>query len=680
MKRPLLVGIFLVSLVLRVLAITASLNTDEGLWMYRGSQFIKRLLAGDLTHTYLKHHPGVTNMWLTGSSMFLNCSLHKLFPSWLGLNLPSNIDACLNTEQFPINLYIIPRGVQAGITSAGIVCLYILVKRLLGQAVALCAISLLLLEPFFLAYQRFLTTDGLLADFSILALLLFLLYQQSDRGRLLVASGVFMGLATASKIIALLFLPAVVLQIVLIESGVWRSSFPPRGWKRQFRDLGLWGATILAVFVLIFPAMWVSPGFVVTSIYKGLLQESDRGFLFFLGEITDAPGILFYPLVLAYRLSPVLQLGLLAVSVILLIPKLRRRQKKIPEIAALAVIPLCVVLILSVFDSKIDRYISNLCLPVLALLAAVGWLEIMAGVEKWLRKRQIGKWRHRGVTTAIALLLLQLVILVPHYPYYLTYYNPLLGGTRAAQHLFMIGQGEGLEKAARWLNQSPNAKSIKVASWYSRYFSTYFQGQTLPIDKRIQSGVQPWTQANRVVFYCNQLQRQLPEQKMIAYFTAQQPLYTVRLHGVDYVWVYPGPVPLPEDLKRIQVPLSLSFGKQVRLLGYDLNKSLVFANEELQVTFYWEFLAPPPPNASIKLGLGDGNGNHYNHSDAPPLNGYLFGEQITSGTILRDVHKLKISPGTPPQRYQLEVGWFSPSNGQALGNQAVIGEIEVVNS
>ncbi|MEA5506474.1 hypothetical protein VB735_25875 [Halotia wernerae UHCC 0503] len=65
MKRsPLLLAIFLISLVLRTLAITASLNSDEGLWIYRGSQFIKHLLEGDLIGTFLKHHPGVPNMWL----------------------------------------------------------------------------------------------------------------------------------------------------------------------------------------------------------------------------------------------------------------------------------------------------------------------------------------------------------------------------------------------------------------------------------------------------------------------------------------------------------------------------------------------------------------------------------------------------------------------------------------
>ncbi|MCX7597029.1 MAG: glycosyltransferase family 39 protein, partial [Fischerella sp.] len=643
------------------------------------SQFVKRLFEGDLTHTILKHHPGVPNMWLTGSSMLLNCWLHKLFPSFLGVDLPSDIGACLNLEAFPINLYIIPRFVQAVVTSACMVYVYVLTKRLLGQAVALCTMSLLLLEPFFVAYQRFITTDALQADFAILAVLLFLLYLRKDgKRKFLFASGIFLGLSAAAKVTALFLLPAIALLIVLIELGVWRKSFPQRGWKQQFRGYALWGATILVVFVLVFPAMWVSPGYVLDRIRQGVLQESDRGFLFFWGQLTHSPGILFYPLVLAYRLSPILQVGLFATSAVLFVPKLRRQQEKIPEIAAIALITFWVLSILSASDNKIDRYI-NLCLPMLAILAAIGWLEIIAEITEWIRKlfpqfpsSLAGRSRRWGY---LFLFLLQLAFVLPYHPYYLTYYNPLLGGGKVAQNIFMIGQGEGLEKAAQWLNQLPNVEETKVASWYSRYFSSYFHGQILPIDKRVASGIQPWTQAHRVVFYKNQLQRQLPELKMLNYFAMQQPLYRVRLHDIDYVWVYPGPLPLPADLKRIQFPLSLSFQEQVRLLGYDLNKTKVSTNEELLITFYWEFLAPLPADISIKIGLRDRftrNSNVSNHNfaqlvNAPLVNGYVFPEQITTGTLLRDIHKLKIPPGISPQRYQLEVEWFSPSKGEVLG-------------
>jgi len=130
---PLLLWIFLVSLTLRVLEITIPLNVDEVSWLSRGTLFFKNLFDGNLAETFLRHHPGVTNMWLNGSGMILNCWLDKLFPGLLNMNLYSNLNACLNTIipwSIPINLYVIPRLLQAVITSACMVGICILAKQL----------------------------------------------------------------------------------------------------------------------------------------------------------------------------------------------------------------------------------------------------------------------------------------------------------------------------------------------------------------------------------------------------------------------------------------------------------------------------------------------------------------------------------------------------------------------
>ncbi|NEO98940.1 MAG: phospholipid carrier-dependent glycosyltransferase [Symploca sp. SIO2E9] len=702
---PLLSGIFLVSLALRVLAITLPLNLDEVPWMSRGSDFFREILDGDFHKTYNRHHPGVTNMWLIGSSMFLNCRLDRLLPNWLDLDPDISLRECLKTNFFPINSFIAPRLLQAVITSACMVAIYLLTKRLLGRTIALGAISLLLLEPFFLAYQRFITPDALQTNFEVLALLMLLLYLRRDGNRLwLFGSGVFMGLATASKIPALFALPSIGVWIILIELGYWQSSFPRRGWLRQLVDLSLWSATIAVVILVIWPILWVEPIETLDKLYQGLLAESQRGFFFFLGQITDSPGLLFYPLVLAYRLSPIVQLGLLACLSTLLIPKLRRRLSKAPELIALVLIPVCMIGVLSLIDSKIDRYIIPL-MPVLAILAAVGWREIWTWIKprweglgwRWLEVKLLSRKLRPGIKMAITLALAQLFILLPHYPYYLTYYNPLLGGIKVAQHLFMVGQGEGLDQAAQWFNQSYNERQVSevtVASGYQKAFYPYFQGKTLDLGTRslklTEAGVPFWTQANHVVIYFNQFQRQLPDPKILAYFRTQKPLHTVRIKGLDYVQVYPGAVPLAEDLANIKFPRDISFGNKVRLLGYDLNQAEISSNQQLSITFYWEFLAPLPSDAKIRRGLRDGEGKLWEDSiSASVLDGYLPIAQISPGTILRDVHQIAHAPELPLGKYSLEVGWNSPSLGQALeardgvsklpGIQAVIGEVEVVD-
>ncbi|MBV6627329.1 MAG: glycosyltransferase family 39 protein [Rivularia sp. (in: Bacteria)] len=664
MKRLVLITcIFFISLLLRIHAIAASLNTDENLWMYRGSQFIKHLLEFDFINTYLKHHPGIPNMWLTGTGMLLNCWLHDNFSQFINDGLSRDIEACLSLQkgQFPIEFYILPRIIQAVVTSVCMVYLYILSKRLFGKAVALCAIILLSLEPFFLAYQRFITTDALQADFGILGLLLFLFYLKSNRRKFILASGLFVGLAIAAKVTAVFLVFAVILVVVGIEFDVSFLRFTKIGWKRRCRELLSWILTMIVVFAITLPAMWTSPGYVLGKMFKGVLQESGRGFFFFLGEITDAPGMIFYPLVLIYRLSPALQIGLLAGIAILIIPKLRRSHQNTSELTVLALTGGLFLLFLSLSSNKIDRYI-NFCLPIIALLAAAGWLRIFALLKDWMNNKQI----NLTLISGLSLFILQLLFLLPYYPYYLTYYNPLFGGAKAAQNIFMIGQGEGLETAARWLNNSSNVKSLQVASWYSKYFAAYFDGTTIPIEKRLLPGIQPWTKSNRVVLYINQFQRQLPEPKMLAYFVAQKPLYKVSLHGIDYVKVYPGSIALPKDLQQIQFPTSILLNEQVRLLGYEFNKN------NFGITLYWKFFSSLPPDAIIKISWLDADGNIVKSFDSFLVDGYLPPDKVNVGTIIRDFHLINVPNEKSAKPYQLQLAWFSSSSQKVIGKPVII--------
>lgn len=632
-------------------------------------------------------------MWLNGSGMVLNCWFNQQFPGWLDMNLSPDLKTCLNSiqpYQIPISLYVIPRLLQALITSACMVGIYILAKKLLGRASAVAAIVLLILEPFFLAYQRFLTTDALQADFSVLGLLLFLLYLRGDGTRdLLLVSGLFMGLATASKIPTLFVIPAVIIWIFLIELGVWQSNFQPRGWMRQTIDISLWLLTISTVIFLIWPALWVTPLHTLSKLQTGLSHEADTGKQFFWGQVTDSPGLIFYPLSLIYRLSPALLIGLLACLTILVTPKLRHSCKKTSELVALVLVPLCVLIFFSTINRKYDRYFL-LAWPELALLAGVGWISIFRWIKhidkKQLHRLRINRlmWRNtQNIKTALILTVLQILVLLPHYPYYLTYYNPLVGGLHVAQHLFILGQGEGLDQVATWLNQLPNSKNITVSSWYDLALTPYFKGKNFNLRTR------NLRQANRVVLYANGLQRQILNPELFAFFRVQQSLYSLQLHGVDYVRVYPGIVPLPEDLKSIQVPLSLSFSNQVSLLGYDLLSSEIKPGDELVAAFYWKVLQPLPSGYKINMSLVDFAGQSSNSSQNSLLNNHIFLNKIAPGTIVRDVHILKTTSSLLSGNYQIALKLIDNNNGQSLevlnhhgnyqGTQAIVGKVKILN-
>jgi hypothetical protein len=65
----------------------------------------------------------------------------------------------------------------------------------------------------------------------------------------------------------------------------------------------------------------------------------------------------------------------------------------------------------------------------------------------------------------------------------------------------------------------------------------------------------------------------------------------VRLNGIDYAWIYPGPIAgLDQPNPAPRYPLGGQFGDEVQLLGYNLHPQPRSGNP-LFVTLYWRVLA-----------------------------------------------------------------------------------------
>lgn len=668
-KLSTLLAVFLIALALRLIAIDVPINSDEGLWMYRGTAFARHLLNGELAETYLRHHPGVTNMWLIGSSMFLNCLWHKLHPQFWGIDQPASVGACLNQMNFTIGLWILPRIFQAVLTAGCMVIIYDLVRRLVGKPIALTAIGLLTLEPFFLAYQRYLTTDALQADFGAIALLAMLVYLSQPVGDLgshsrsykwLLLSGGAMGLSIMAKIPSIFFIPAVLTWLVVIElrSG---GSFPQRGWRRQGKDFALWLLTIGCTAVLIWPALWVAPVETLGQLLDGLRAESQRGAFFYLGQTTDAIGLSFYPLTLLYRLSPLFLLGLVMWVVMAVKKQIWQDQRSLLQ-WLLMISVIWVLGLLSLSDSKIDRYI-NLVIPLLVILAAAGWVWLWSELAAVVKQGQPTRILATGVG---GMLLIQSVVVVSYQPYYLTYFNPIVDLFYPAEQVFMIGQGEGLEQAAWWLNQSGDAEDMTVATLYDRAFRPYFIGQVINIPKFTSSKPPDWLNANRIALYINQYQRSLPDSAMLDYFSAQPLLHSVRLHGLDYVKVYPGPVATPKDLAAISKPQSLEASKVndvIQFYGYDYSAS----DQILQVTTYWEFAETLPPGSKLMLKIGNAGAETTVTADRL-VGGYLEMENVPQNIPLRDSQRIPLQ-SLAPGEYALTATWKLPSPSFSSGRE-----------
>jgi hypothetical protein len=101
----------------------------------------------------------------------------------------------------------------------------------------------------------------------------------------------------------------------------------------------------------------------------------------------------------------------------------------------------------------------------------------------------------------------------------------------------MVGWGEGLDQAARYLNQKPNTEEMRVISWSADgCFSYFFKGLAAAIDYDTTIGA--LRRADYVVLYVNQWQRQIPSPEFLAFFDGFSPEYVVRIGGVEYARIY----------------------------------------------------------------------------------------------------------------------------------------------
>ncbi len=132
--------VFLIALATRLLWISVPINIDEAVWIRRGPSFYTALLTGDPAGTYLKHHPGVTNMWIIGAGLAARYGLRGLLPSDAliahSATLLDYLRAVATAPVTPLSAYAAARWASAFVTAASLAGLYLLALRVFGPRVA----------------------------------------------------------------------------------------------------------------------------------------------------------------------------------------------------------------------------------------------------------------------------------------------------------------------------------------------------------------------------------------------------------------------------------------------------------------------------------------------------------------------------------------------------------------
>src|SRR5262249_22650103 len=416
--------------------------------------------------------------------------------------------------------------------------------------------------------------------------------------------------------------------------------------------LAVWWAIAAATAFVLWPALWVSPLQAYAQLRIGVEIEGAQPHMlgnFFLGRQDDAPGPLYYPAALALRTTPWTLLGLL------LLPLawwrdaggLRR------SLAALAGFVIVFVAAMSMFPKKFDRYMVP-AFPALDVLAAVGLLGILdfrLQIADFAAQNSKLKTQNSKLKMLVAVITVaSLANLAYWHPYSIDAFNQLFGGTPAGARTFTVGWGEGLEQVADWLNQQPDITSVRTVALRITSLNPYLRDHAEAV---FPKGDQLRDRTGYVVVYLPQTQTGRADGVFGQFYGRAPPLHIVRIHGVDFAWIYRAP---PQVAQR----RAAGFGPAIRLLGFDQSGELR-PGATVRFKLSWATNALPPKDYWLFAHLIGPGGQRYAQIDLPyPTS------QWAPGRFAASELPIALPPSAPAGTYRLLIGLYDQADGQRL--------------
>ena len=408
-------------------------------------------------------------------------------------------------------------------------------------------------HPFYIGLTRLSHLDGLVGTLSLVSILAFMLYAFEDQKlRYLFISAIAVSAASLTKITGFIVLPW--LGIVIILMIIFhRREFPDeksRQYKKWVRKtvahMVLFGAVFLLVYFVFWPAMWTNPAGTISAQFQfdervlpepGLISsgQPDDSLI----PYTDAYNNIFrYPENFFWRVTPISLVGLIIWLYFFIKQKDVFSNRKNRWISwSLLTFAIIYTILITIPEKSNFRYWIPAYLS-LSLLAGIGWaVALNSSIKRFPNIRS----ELLGLIFVLGIILFQLVGIFQSYPYYFTYYNPLLGGSNQAGKSISVGEGEGLDQAGQYLSSFPNAEELTVMSWYGwGAFSYYFAGNTItfPVTRIWGDGLaEKLSASDYLVVYQNQWYRRIPP-IMFDSLDQVEPLKSVWVDGIEYVRIY----------------------------------------------------------------------------------------------------------------------------------------------
>lgn len=509
-KQTLLVFllVFTVALGLRLPGLGSFMTVDEELWMLRSGEYWHKVFRDhDFTGTFVTTHPGATVNWLAGAGIVVQ-------EARLGYDIDTS-----NIRDFrPAALAIIVLAISAMIGLAGV-----FLVRLFGVWPGLGAASLLAVEPYLIGMSQVVHVDMLLSLCMLNAVLTFLLFIRAERrGESLALwyvslSGIFTGLALATKMLPALWVFVFTAAVFV----VYHFKTLNTSWRAFVRDGFYYVGMSLLVLTLVWPAMWAKGDNLHTYLENDTETVVEDAHVELEAAEEQVDPASFYVRTVAGRMTPFVQIMGVALLFASAVAVWRRKEMNIPLWLFLYAVGF--LLLITFVAKKSDRY----ALPALMMFVTLaGYATGAAGQRLWERANQ-STIRKVAYGLVPLLFIAQMAVWAP---YTIAYNNPWFDVRPYPQQ----GWGEGLDEAARWLNEQPFIDKLTIASWYPTVTSYYFAGRTMSLSSREDHRV------GYVVLYRNMEGRAEDEiaSNVIDEFKGREPVHTIHIGGKPYIWIY----------------------------------------------------------------------------------------------------------------------------------------------
>jgi hypothetical protein len=249
-------------------------------------------------------------------------------------------------------------------------------------------------------------------------------------------------------------------------------------------------------------------------------------------------GIVTYVRSVLWRTTPILWLGFLLCLVAVL------AQKRGVRLVLLFIflIGFLFILLFGIANGRNSAHYVLTTYVSLDILAAAGFMYSAT----WLASRLPESLGRAVPPLALGLaILLQAGGAFPFFPYYYTYYNPIMEAVQPGRQNPSFGYGEGLELAASYLAQQSTAGESTAVAFYGRGpFSYFYPGKTEQL-KPVYADAENVPQLRQVIhksqyvvlYYELEHERNSPANVMQA-LESLQPEKSIWLNGIEYVRIY----------------------------------------------------------------------------------------------------------------------------------------------